>query len=81
MALNKKAFALTCGILWGLTVFIATLWIMIKGGGNHLQLLEQFYFGYSVSWLGAFVGLIYGFIDAFICGWIFAWLYNKFLKE
>lgn len=79
--LDKKALALTSGILWGLIVLVATLWVIWRGGGNTLALLDKFYFGYSISYLGAIIGLIYGFVNGFICGWIFAWLYNRFVKS
>jgi len=81
MKLNKKAFALAGGIAWGLTVLIMTLWVLCRGGGHTLSLLQQFYFGYSISYLGALVGLVYGFVSGFIVGWIFAWLYNCFVKS
>ena len=78
MNLNIKAFGLTCGILWGLTILITTYWVLIgNSGGTTLALLHKFYFGYSVSWLGGIIGLIWGFVDGLICGAIFAWLYNK----
>ena len=32
MNLNVKAFALTCGLLWGLAVFFLTWWIMAFDG-------------------------------------------------
>ena len=80
MKLHNTAFGLASGILWGLCVFIITIWVMFKGGGYTLILLEQFYIGYAVSWLGAFIGLVYGFVNGFICGWLFAWLYNSFSK-
>jgi hypothetical protein len=78
MQLDKKALGLALGIVWGVCVLLATLAVMIMGGGEHLLLLKKFYIGYSVSVLGAIVGLIYGFIDGFICGWVLAWLYNRF---
>ena len=81
MKLNKKALGLTSGIIWGLTVLVMTLWVVWRGGGNTLALLQQFYFGYSISYLGAIIGLIYGFVNGFICGSIFAWLYNSFVKS
>ena len=82
MKLNIKAFGLTCGILWGLAVLLSTYWIIIIGSpGSTLALIQKFYFGYSVSWLGGIVGLIWGFVDGFICGAIFAWLYNKLVAE
>ena len=81
MKLDKKALALTGGILWGLIILVMTLWVIWRGGGNTLALLDKFYFGYSISYLGAIIGLIYGFVNGFICGWIFAWLYNCFVKS
>lgn len=80
MALNKTALGLASGILWGAAVFLATLWVMFRGGGEHLVLLSKFYIGYGVNVGGAIVGLIYGFIDGFLCGWILAWLYNRFAR-
>ncbi len=81
MKLDKKAFGLACGILWGLSVFLMTLWVLWRGGGSTLVLLQQFYFGYNISYTGAVIGLIWGFIDGFIGGWVFAWLYNKLIKS
>ena len=82
MRLNAKAFALTCGVLWGATILFATAWLLIFGyQGQLMQQLDHFYFGYSVSWLGAVIGGIWGFCDGFIGGWVFAWLYNKFVGE
>lgn len=80
MKLHNTAFGLASGIVWGLTVFVATAWIMLKGGGTTLVLLEQFYVGYSVSWPGALIGLVYGFVNGFIWGWLIVWLYNCFSK-
>lgn len=81
MKLNPRAAGLAGGILWGLTVFIATLWILVKGGGFTLMKLSQFYIGYSVSIPGAFIGLIYGFVNGCIAGCVFALLYNLFLPS
>lgn len=80
MKLDQKAMGLALGILVGLAVFAATIWVVVSGGGYHLGLLKQFYIGYQISVLGAFIGLIYGFVDGFIGGWLLAWLYNKFAK-
>ena len=78
MQLNTPALGLACGILWGAAVLLATLWVLIRGGGEHLHLLDQFYIGYGISVGGALLGLVYGFIDGFLSGWILAWLYNRF---
>lgn len=82
MKLNLRAFGLTCGILWGLAVFLSTYWLLITGSpGSTMALLHKFYFGYSVSWLGGIIGLIWGFVDGIICGYIFGWLYNKLTEN
>lgn len=78
MKLNAKALGLAAGILWAICVFLCTLWVVWRGGGEHIELLGKFYIGYSVSVAGAFIGLIWGFVDGFICGWLLAWLYNRF---
>jgi hypothetical protein len=80
MKLDRKALGLAAGILWAVCVFVCTLWVVFRGGGEHLELLSQFYPGYSVSVVGAFLGLVYGFIDGFIGGWVLAWLYNRFAR-
>ncbi len=77
MQLDKKALGLATGILWGLAVLVMTVWAMVVGGGEHLNLLGKFYMGYGISPAGAVIGLIWGFIDGFVGGWVLAWLYNK----
>lgn len=77
--LNAKALGLTLGVLFGLIMFIATNWLVLKGGykvGPHLELIGQFFIGYRVSFLGSIIGLIYGFVVGNICGVFISWLYN-----
>ncbi|MHC4115160.1 MAG: bacteriophage holin [Planctomycetota bacterium] len=86
MKLNIKAFAFTCGLIWGLGVFVLTWWIiMFDGPTGETTMLGRVYRGYSISELGSLVGLCWGFVDALIGGAIFAWLYNllvcKCIKE
>ena len=81
MKINTKALALSMGIVWGLVVFLLTIWFLVMGyNGVLLAKLGSVYLGYSVSWIGAFVGLIYGFIDGLIGGALLGYLYNKFAK-
>jgi hypothetical protein len=78
MKLDVKAFASSCGLLWGGGLLFATLWLLGLGYEGHLiRQLDHFYFGYSFSVAGAFVGLLYGFVDGAIGGALFAWLYNR----
>ena len=78
MLLNVKAFALTAGILWGVAVFLTTLWLIALGyQGGLVRVLDHVYFGYSFSLVGALVGLAWGFVDGLVGGAAFAWLYNR----
>jgi len=78
MKLNLRAFALTCGIFWGLGIFLLTWWIIaFNGPTGQPTLLGQVYRGYNVSAPGSIIGLIYGFVDGLVGGGVFAWLYNK----
>ena len=81
MRFDVKAFGLTCGILWGATVFLMTLWLIAWGyQGTLIRNLDHIYFGYSFSLLGSVIGAVWGFVDGLIGGAIFAWLYNKLAK-
>ena len=77
--MDKLGLATALGSVSGLTIFIATLWLVIKGGeiiGPNLQLLGQYFIGYSVTVKGAFIGFAYGFFWGFLFGWLFAYLRN-----
>lgn len=77
MQLDVKAFALACGVIWGLGVFVLTWWIIaFEGATGNTTVLGLVYRGYSVSAAGSFVGLVWGFFDGVVGGAIFAWLYN-----
>ena len=77
MHLNVKAFALSCGLIWGLGLFILTWWIIaFDGVTGQVTFIGQIYRGYSVSPLGSIIGLVWAFFDGAIGGAIFAWLYN-----
>ncbi len=69
MKLNIKAFALTCGILWGLGLFFLTWWfIAFDGSTGQPTLIGKIYRGYTVSPIGSVIGLVYAFFDALIGG-------------
>jgi len=82
MELNKKSFGLTVGIFWGLAIFLATNFMLIRGGaGEHISLLGVVCFGYSFNFIGSLIGLIWGFVYGLISGWLFAFVYNLFIKK
>ena len=84
--LNATSLGLILGLLIGLSIFIATNWLVIKGGpvtpsgkeivGPHLQLLSYFFIGYKVSFLGSIIGFLYGFAVGTIGGAFIGWIYN-----
>jgi hypothetical protein len=77
MKLNVKAFALTCGILWGIGLFLLTWWIIVfDGATGEPTLIGRLYRGFTISPVGSFIGLVWAFVDGLIGGAIFAWLYN-----
>jgi len=78
--LNAKILGLSTGLILGLLLFIATNWLVIKGGnplGPHLNLLGQYFIGYRVSFTGSLVGFFYGFIVGSTSGALIGWIYNK----
>ncbi|MHC4881957.1 MAG: bacteriophage holin [Planctomycetota bacterium] len=86
MKLNVKAFALTCGLIWGFGLCFLAWWlILLEGSTPEPTCLNRMYPGYTFTPVGSIIGLAWGFIDAGIGGAIFAWLYNllaaKFSKE
>ncbi|MBT8368241.1 MAG: hypothetical protein KJP23_26400, partial [Deltaproteobacteria bacterium] len=81
--MDKLALATATGTVAGLLVFLATIGLLIKGGaviGPNLQLLAQYFAGYTVTVKGAFIALGYSFGWGFLFGWLFAYLRNLFLS-
>ena len=77
MKLEIKAFALACGIIWGLGLFVLTWWIMaFEGATGEPTLIGRCYLGYSISPVGSLIGLVWGLVDGLVGGAVFACLYN-----
>jgi hypothetical protein len=79
LRLNVKILGVTLALLLGLAVFIATNWLIIKGGepvGPHLQLLSQYFIGYRVTFWGSLIGFAYGFALGGVFGVLLGWIYN-----
>jgi hypothetical protein len=77
--LDRLAFGLSTGAMAGLLLFLATLFLVLKGGdvmGPNLQLLQHYFPWYSVTLSGSLLGLGYGFLSGFVGGWGFAFLRN-----
>ncbi len=86
---NAGIVGLVLGLLFGLAIFSATNWLVIKGHiassdnsevGPHLKLLGEFFVGYRVSFFGSFIGFVYGFVLGTLGGSLIAWIYNMFVN-
>ena len=79
--LDKRAFGLAIGAATGLVIFGITLLDLARGlrsvGG--LNLLNQYFAGYTVSFTGAFIGLTWGIAVGFCAGWFIAFVRNLVL--
>lgn len=83
-SLRASVMAVVFGMLGGVGLFIATIWLLVRGGpevGRTLSLLNNYFPGYSVTWGGAFLGFFYGALTGAILGYSVAFLYNLFLRQ
>ena len=76
--LHKAAFGVATGIVFGGLVVFVTLLDMILDPTRQmpLDLLAQYFDGYTVSILGALVGGAWGFVVGFFAGWFVAFARN-----
>lgn len=78
--LRAGILAIVCGLLAGSGLFVATLWLVLRGGenvGQHLGLLRYYLPGYSVTWPGALLGFLYGVLCGGLAGGLVGWIYNR----
>jgi hypothetical protein len=85
--LNAKILGIAVGLLFGLVVFLATNWLIIKGAlpdatgevviGPHLALLSHYFIGYRVTFAGSVIGFAYGFVLGAVTGWLLVRIYNR----
>jgi hypothetical protein len=80
LRLNAKVHGVVAGLVLGLAIFVATNWLVLKGGkvvGPHLALLGQFFIGYRVTFVGSLIGFAYAFVSGFVIGYFVAVMYNR----
>lgn len=81
LRLNAQAWGTAFGLLIGLGLMVATLVLVVRGGpnvGQHLGLLANYFPGYRVTTVGAFIGFVYGFVLGYIVGRLVGVIYNRF---
>jgi hypothetical protein len=74
--LDKRAFGVAIGVTAGLMFFLVTAVVLLRGTDPGLYLLREYFYGYAVSWPGAFAGLFWGFVVGFVAGWFIAFCRN-----
>lgn len=83
LRLNAVAAGVGLGLLCGLGLLSATLWLVIAGGpatGQHLGLLSNYFPGYRVSVAGSLLGLLYGLVVGGAAGALVATIYNRLAR-
>lgn len=83
LRLSTRILGLVFGVVFGGGLFVATNWLVLKGGENvgaHLGLLRNYFPGYSVTFWGSLVGFVYAFILGFLVGSTIAYVYNRFAR-
>ena len=78
--MQAGVLSLVFAVIGGLGLFVMTAWLVLKGGpmvGLHLQLLNNYFPGYSVTWVGAFIGFFYGALLGAITGYVIGKIYNS----
>lgn len=78
--MRAGVMAIVFGMVGALGLFLATAWLLIRGGpnvGQTLALLGHYFPGYSVTWPGSLVGLLYGALVGGVTGYVLARIYNR----
>src|SRR5690606_19138980 len=77
--MNAMALGTVLGLLAGFGLFIATNYLVLKGGdvvGPHLALLGQVFLGYQVTFAGSLIGFAWAFFVFWAAGYFGARIYN-----
>lgn len=82
--LRASVMAIVFGLTAGTGLFVATVWLLIRGGpnvGRTLNLLGNYLPGYSVTWPGAFLGFFEAALLGGAVGWVVAYIYNAIVAR
>ena len=79
-SLNGRAWGIALGLLFGLGLFVATNFLVLRGGedvGTHLGLLSVYFPFYDVTFLGSVIGFVYAFVVGYAMGRVICGIYNR----
>ena len=79
--MHKRAFGMAVGLTAaGLMFFVTVFHILVAPDRvSDIQLLSQYFYGYQVDWLGAFIGAAWAGVVGFVAGFFFAFIRNVVL--
>jgi hypothetical protein len=74
----KGAFGVAMGIGGALLIFVLTFITLLREPSERfpLELLNEYLYGYRVSWPGLVIGTAWGFVVGFVTGWFIAFCRN-----
>ena len=76
--MNAKNFGIAGGIVWAvLTLVVTVLSINTGYASSFVAIMQGWYPGYEMSYVGALVGAVCGFVHFFIVLYALATVYNK----
>jgi hypothetical protein len=77
---HEQSWGIAVGLLLGLGLFVATNFLVLKGGepvGPRLSLLSVYFPGYNVSFVGSLVGFVYLFVIGYGIARSIVTIYNR----
>lgn len=76
--LHKAAFGVATGVAGAVLMGLITVTVLVSPSarGFPLDLLGEYFAGYTVSWPGVAVGMVWGFLVSFVGGWFLAFCRN-----
>jgi hypothetical protein len=76
--LHKAAFGVATGVAGAILMGLITATVLLspRARGFPLDLLGEYFAGYTVSWPGVAIGMAWGFLVAFVGGWFLAFCRN-----
>jgi hypothetical protein len=82
--LKAGILSVILGLIAGVGLFAMTAVLLLEAGsdvnattGFHLNLLGNYFPGFSVSWKGACIGFGYGFLIGAVIGGAIGYVYNR----
>ena len=76
---HKRVLGLAVAITTGGLVFAVTAFHILfvdPSQALNIELLNQYFYGYTVSWAGAAIGAFWGMVGGFVAGWFLAFVRN-----